>query len=133
VGVFFQVSTNGGVSYDSGANYGWAAFRNDPGATATAGANTGDSKIDVAGSDTLSSTVAQGGLSGSMVWSNSGPGTVWPRLVAHTGFHNSSAAHEVNVTETGSYQTTTAVNAFQIIMSSGNIASGTVRCYGLGK
>lgn len=132
-GMYLQVSTNGGSSYDSGGNYGWSAFRNDPGATATAGANSGDTKIDLSGSDASSNTTAAGGLSGEMLWTNANPGVVWPHMIAHTGFNNSTVAHEVNVTERGSYQTTTPVNAFQIIPASGNIVTGIVRCYGMAK
>lgn len=33
----------------------------------------------------------------------------------------------------GTWNVTTAINAFRIVMSSGNIASGTVRCYGFAK
>ena len=33
----------------------------------------------------------------------------------------------------GSYESTTAVNALQFLFSSGNIASGTIRIYGLEK
>jgi hypothetical protein len=35
------------------------------------------------------------------------------------------------ITGQGTYLSTTAINAFRVLYSSGNIASGTVRVYGL--
>lgn len=131
---FSQVSTNGGSSYDNtasiyyNANYHWqggAAFTG----TGAAAQMTWDSD----GTPEIINTASAGGISGtyeffsplstSVFKSVSGTGILWPN--ASTTF--------VGATYEGSYKATTAVNAFQVYFSSGNVASCTVRVYGIAK
>ncbi len=51
-------------------------------------------------------------------------------LTIQTSFFN-TASHIEGAMTGGWYQITAAVNAFQILASSGNLASGTVRIYGI--
>jgi len=54
------------------------------------------------------------------------------KFVTGTGVgHYSGNSFRYVFTVGGVYRNTTAVNAFRLIMSSGNIASGTVRVYGV--
>jgi hypothetical protein len=58
------------------------------------------------------------------------PGSAYYKFFTfQVGMFDSSRSYSV---QGGSeYQSATAVNAFRIVASSGNLASGTVRCYGI--
>ena len=127
-----QMSTNGGSSYDTGANYGWAAFRNSSGGTAIAGSNS-DTSITLTGNGGPSNSTTTGGIVGSFKFFSPLNGVFFPRLSALTGINDGSATPDITVTTTGSYKSSTAVNAFRFLFASGNVASGTIRCYGLAK
>ncbi len=126
-----QVSTDGGSTYDTGNNYKWAQWvvnqSGGTGANASVGAG-------VQMGDTIANLAANGGLSGTIEMF--APGQAATNFVKF----NTRSAWCVSTTFsfiTGSggcvYNVATAVNAFRIIFSSGNIATGIVRCYGIAK
>jgi hypothetical protein len=127
-GVFFgiQFSTNGGSTYDSGTNYTWSGLRFTSSASALAGSNaqgsiiiTGGSVVNTGTSIGLVGTIHMyDPLNGSLALQVSGQSSTNDGNV-YAGFY------------VGSYNVVAAVNAFRVLTSSGNIASGTVRCYGL--
>lgn len=120
------------ASGDSGSNYAWSGFRVSRTGSAATGSDSGTS-IDLTVGDTISSTAAAAGLSGSFTLYNPGGGAASSRIVGQTGYNNGGSPQQIMGTFSGVYSPTTAVANFQLLMSSGNIASGTARCYGLTK
>lgn len=130
--VGMRFSTDGGSTYDSGTNYSWESFvavRNTQGPN---GADAATTMELVNETRSATSTYSMDG------WFNfyhpASSGSLW--LQATGQFQtiiNASPAPAV-WTFGGSYTATPgAVNAFRILASSGNLASGTVRCYGIAK
>ena len=131
---YLRVTTNSGSSYDSGANYNWAhaniivsgatgsnnaaaatAFKLFTDSTSTAGVDNGaPGYMTLRIMNPLGSTYAKK-MWGQGMWTyNTGPnvyGEVWY----------------------GTYTPTTALTGFQFLYHSGNIASGTIRVYGVAK
>lgn len=130
VSLFLRFSTDGGSTYDSGSNYEYARYFR-----ATNGSGSGNS----------SSATA----TGLAMWDTDLQNTTTLGLVATVKLYNplSATFHKAATWDSygpgaanffavwwmGRYRSATAVNAFQIIASSGNISSGTVRCYGIVK
>lgn len=121
-----QVSTDGGSTYDSGAHYDWLRNTADNSSAAQAGAN-GDSKILFA---PVVDTTSNWNVSGFLKFYSPG-GSAFKSFVGQT---NSLAGGDFILNSlAGRYAQTTAFNAFRLIASSGNLASGDARCYGLAK
>lgn len=129
-----QCSTNGGSSYDTGSNYAWAVLY---------GTSGGGSGINNADSDTAIQLRNSGG--------SGAPGNPVPLVAAmsvqgplsaaaYKSFHGTlnapaqadvGSGHYADICAlSGVYKSTTAVNAFRLLPSTGNFASGTVRVYG---
>jgi hypothetical protein len=125
--ILIQVSTNGGSSYDTGANYNWVRYLAVAGGSAQAGAS-GDTSILFYPSQ---SSNTNSGVSGTLQLSNPLGGTGFTSFNGTvTGFDTLDAALGISMV-TGQYATTTAVNAFRILAGTGSLASGSVRCYGI--
>lgn len=133
VQIQLQFSTNGGVSYDIGSNYVYSALRWTSAASA-AGGSTGTTSIGLdggGGSDLVTNTAANGGLNGT--YRLFGPGSAaFKFLRGETAFLNSAGAYD-GASVAAAYKVTSVVNAFRILASSGNLASGVVRVYGMPK
>jgi len=129
VNILIRMSTDGGMTYDSGANYsverhGFLI------ASDTSSGGTGQTSIQINNS----------GVSNSANWSQNGHfrlynpgGSIFKQIVGDWGGLITSTSQRTFFMYHGTYESTTAVNAFQVLYSSGNIAIGTVRCYGLAK
>jgi hypothetical protein len=132
VNILLRVSTNAGVSYDSGSNYSWASYRaSAAGATQAGSASTSSLGLDGSGTQSNSSTT--GGFVGSIRMFNPGGGAMYTRFRWESGINDGTGNPDVTVMGAGSYKSITAVDAFQVLASSGNITSGIVRIYGLAK
>lgn len=129
-----QFSTNGGSTYDSTAgHYAWSTFRWTNAGSSPDG-STSDTAITIsAGATFISSTASNGGLSGSFKVFNPLSGAAMTRLRGEMGQYNVGSSLEEPSGFGAVYTQTTAVNAFQVISTSGNITSGTVRVYGIAK
>jgi hypothetical protein len=131
-----QVSVNGGSTYDSGANYGavgWIVFNS--GATHS-GSDNGLTAAPVPPGSTLKNAAASAGIVGRIHLFNPAGSTAANMLMdGRAYFQQQNAGGALAVEDFGaSYLATgSAVNAFRVLMSSGNITSGTVRVYGLAK
>lgn len=125
----FRISTNGGSSYDSSSNYYWGL--NYVPNVGAAGVLQGSSVTSISLFTAIDTSVSFGGISGQINLYN--PGSAASRK--NTTFQ--VAANQVGATFSGVGSgvggSATAVNAFQFFFSSGNIASGTIRCYGIAK
>lgn len=125
-----RFSTNGGSSYDSSALYDFAGHQANTGTfdgATNAGASATTGQI-IQGVDT---TAASNSVNGSIKLYNPG-GSIFKAVVGQlSALKNDGNFYTHSVA--GRYRSTTAVNAFQFYFSSGNIASGTIRVYGLTK
>lgn len=128
--LLMRMGTGGGPTYDSGNNYGWAVQVFRAAATAVTGAETGASSINLINYG-LSTANAAYSMNGSIRLYNPGSGTLVPRILGMVNYFDGTYYPANNVT--GVYHSTTAITAFQFLMSSGNIASGTIRVYGVAK
>lgn len=127
---WMRMSTDGGSTYDSGANYAWGrASWTFNGTGAATGALSGATKINVTENVGL---LASHSFNGRMQLYNPG-GSIYKFVDYKTVFYNQANAKPVNLIGGGIYLSTTAVNAFQFLFSSGNIASGMIRVFGLAK
>lgn len=126
-----RVGTGGGPTYDTGSNYEWGYTAITSGGVDTKASGGGASAAVIASSidnnsgygvvcfeltmHQLQSTAHRKFAHGTATWTNSTPALVF----ASGGFHWVTDA--------------TAVTALRFLMSSGNIASGTIRAYGIVK
>lgn len=115
---------------DTGANYGWAGFRFVSGATGSAGANSGQTQISLTASGSPSNN-SNYGIRGSFKLFD-------PASAIYKGINGDftfldSSSNVIKSSVAGFYQVATAVSSLQIKESSGNIASGTIRVYGVSK
>lgn len=131
--VLMRLSTNGGSTYDSAANYSWAGARQSVGGSAGSQgfASTTSFGLDALGG--VSSSTTAGTFGSTIHLQNPLGGTGYPRVIAQSGSWDNTANPDIWSILTGSYKSLTPVNAFRILASSGNLASGTVRCYGVAK
>lgn len=132
VTIFLRVSTNGGSSYDSGSNYKWASFRFSDTGTAVGG-SSGTTSLGLTGSGTQTNSSTTGGLNATLRIFNPLGGAMHTRFLGSSGADDGSGFPDVACLFSGGYKSTTAVNAFQVLASSGNLASGIIRCYGVAK
>lgn len=132
--LILEVSTNGGSTYDSGANYASSLFVYRAGGTGFGG--SGDSASNIAFSTTaLTAGVNNGasnGVCGDVLFTLlSG---VFPQFAGKLTYEdNEGTPHYLGVNLQGAYRSTTAVNAFRLKFDSGNVASGVARLYGVAK
>ena len=128
-GLWMRMGTGGGPTYDSSALYGWSGWRWFSGGSGTTGASSGASKIEL----TLGSASASAySVSGTMRLH--GPGSAdYKNVIGHFESFDTPANGLLGTMMIGTYLSATAVTAFQFLMSSGNIAVGTIRVYGIEK
>jgi hypothetical protein len=126
---WLQVGTGGGPTYDSGNNLVWCGFRNYSGGSATAGAANPQIPLD-SGQDIDNS--ANYGLWGSVRLFKPQSTAPMPKFTGEIGYVDTSAT-VFAATVSGIYVGGAAITGVRFLMSSGNIASGTVRVYGHAK
>jgi hypothetical protein len=127
---YVRFSTNGGSSYDSSSIYDFAGHIANTGtfaANVNAGAGAAQGKI----FDGMSNSAGTS-MNGKANLYNPGSTSLYKMLVYQFGIP-SGTTELYNVVGSGRYRSTTAVNAFRFYFSSGNIASGTIRVYGVVK
>jgi hypothetical protein len=129
VNLLMRMSTDGGATYDSGANYGWDRQFFGNGSSGGGNTNSGDSSIQV---QAALVTTANWSMNGTIKLYNPG-GSIFKMMSGYFVTRENANGVISGWAMFGIYNVTTAVNAFQFLTSSGNIASGTIRCYGLSK
>jgi hypothetical protein len=123
------MSTNGGTSYDTGSNYSWSSWSFTPPGTGLAGTNA-DTQIALLNGYVTTSNFATSGTYRLYDPAN----TSIYKLMAGAGFViTGTSRNSQGQSFAGTYLSTSAVNAFRVKATSGNIASGTVRIYGIAK
>lgn len=127
VGLDLLVSTNAGVSYET-TSYDFAAYRYS-GSGSTFGGSTSGFRLDgLCGMDNTAATGAFGIVRLAVPLSTS----VWKRVVTEASVEDNASA-TCGSHGGGAWQSTTAVNAFQIKPTAGTITSGVARSYGIAK
>lgn len=128
VSLRLRMSTDGGSTYDSGTNYSYTRWGWVP-AGASAAGDEGATSIQMANGPASNS--ANYGISGRLSLISPGSAIYKPVTGLISYFDSSSRTSGENIV--GFYKSATAINAFRFLMSSGNIASGTIRVYGIAK
>ena len=129
VSLYMRTSTNAGSSYDSGAaDYAWGLTGTSAG-SATQGASTGDVAIAMNTVVTVGNGANEYGVSGRMTL-RSAPAAVYTTTDGHVTYWNTAGAL-VQVAVGGARLSAADVDAVQFLFSSGNIASGSIRLYGI--
>jgi len=125
----FRVSTDGGSTYVSTGSYSHMNFGYSAGGTGVI-SGTAQTSIKLIGGVNWDNN-SNWGVDGNITLRNPG-GSIYKQVLGSLrGFVNGDIRSAVIVS--GAYEAATAVNAFRFLFSSGNIASGTIRCYGLAK
>ncbi|MEO7398394.1 MAG: hypothetical protein ABIW84_07510 [Ilumatobacteraceae bacterium] len=135
VALRMRMGTGGGPTFDTGANYGWGIFIARAGGSATTGGETGQTFIGLnygAGGTLGVSSSTNYGLCGHARLFSPQSTALYKIIEGDTSYLDAEP-FRIRAIVTGSYQSTTAVTAVQFYFSSGNIASGTIRVYGIAK
>ena len=132
VELWMRVGTGGGPTYDSGSNYSFGNFRFSQAGSAVTGATPGSptTQWDLSGSGGVDNSSNYG------VWGSVklfGPGSaIYKKIRGEFGYlSNGNEPLASNIS--GMYLSATALTAIRFLFSSGNIASGSIRCYGIAK
>ena len=123
-----QMSTNGGSTYDTGSNY-WFEywlFRNPGGGPG--GGGSSQTSISLSGGTLDLSATSP--FVGSFKLFDPLNAVLYKQIEGTSRYPNGGY---LSTQVGGGYQVATAVNAFRLLSSVGNLTSGTVRCYGLSK
>lgn len=121
-----RVSTDGGSTYvSSGTPYTYTIAGEGTGTTASTGANQ---MLMRASGGTMGNAAGES-MSGDLEFFNPSSSALYKQFKSHITF--ADTAGNVSVCSIGSmnYKATTAINAVQVLMSSGNITSGAVYLY----
>jgi hypothetical protein len=130
-----RTSSNGGSSYDAGgSDYGWTAVRVTTDAQDRR-SDSNNSQITLADNDVNNglSNVAGESLAGKVVLHNPRAAT-FTKVTWDAGyFSDSTSTFMARVSGFGARLASADVDAIRFFTSSGNIASGSFRLYGIGK
>ena len=132
VDLVMEVSTDGGSTWDTtSGHYSWEAMRSNTSGSSSSG-STSASGITVSANTTdhVQNDANNGGVHGS--FRLIAPGSaIYKYLFGNVSLYYGSAW--VTAFIGGRYLQTAAVNALRFLFSSGDIASGTIRVYGVAK
>jgi len=130
VDIGMNFSTNGGSSYDTTSSYSWASY-NFIAVGSSLHGSTNDTKYTMTGGGgEVSNSTTFCGVCGS--WKLYGPANA-ATIIQGDGVYYDTTGYALRFPNGGFYYGASGVNAFEILASSGNLASGTVRVYGLSK
>jgi len=133
---YLRFSTDGGSTYDAGSSaYAWTIAFQLLGSTAS-GNHAGTSSAIILFDDGSGHGLSSSGLPG---WAGRFhlydplSSVNWKEITGEGVARYGNAASSYMVNFGGIYTSATAVNAFRFLFSTGNIASGTIRVYGIAK
>lgn len=133
VDLYLRFSTDGGSTYDTSNLYSATIWAYTSSSSAASGAAYGSptSQIPMRSNAEISNT-STGGISGQLRLFSPLSTALYKWVSGQCVFFSGSST-VLGVQTNGVYKSTTAVNAFRFLFSSGNIASGTIRVYGIAK
>jgi len=123
-----------GPTYDSGSNYALAAFRFADNGSATAGSAPSSPATEIAldGGSTIG-TNANYGVNGTLRLF-SPQSSIYKRIQSELSYLDAQGTpHLIYAASHGVYLSATVLTAVRFLFSTGNIASGIIRCYGVAK
>jgi hypothetical protein len=123
-----RVGTGGTPTYDTGSNYGWAYVYAQNGASGGGGTNPDTSISLINATVSNNSTRA---VSGDITIYNPSQSTTYHTIDYNFNMLNDSTGLITRTLGQGTYKSTTAITAIRLYMSSGNIASGVFKLYGI--
>ena len=121
-----RVSTNGGSTWDSSNTYQWTWFYTYHNGSTGTGGNSLDTSMNFGGNQQNNLF----GFNGTVKLYDPLNASLYKQIMLDTGYDNTSGGI-IRMFGTAAYLSATAVNAIQFFYSSGNIASGTIRIYGV--
>ena len=128
-----RMDTDNGASFDSGASDYWWGYRaHGSNTTVQANGDAADAQIVLTSSSSGEgiSNAANEGASG-QIWIMNPSASEYTQVTSSVFYHQADA-NEISVIKGGGARlTTTAVDAIQILMDSGNIAQGSFKLYGI--
>lgn len=133
VDFYMRMSTDGGATYDSTNKYAaarWSWIHSATGVNGNA-LTAPVGQIGLFGGNNVAND-ANYGVCGQLRLFSPQSTSVYKRVLGYLNAKDGGGTF-TNFVQSGVYQSTTAVNAFRFLFSSGNIASGTIRCYGVRK
>lgn len=131
VDFYMRMSTDGGATYDATGIYGAPNIQYNQG-TFSSTLNGGLVQTFMYLWNGFDTTITQGSLNGFLKLYGPATTTAYKQVIGQLGgITNDGNYYGHNVA--GFYRSLTAVNAFQFLFSAGNIASGTIRVYGIAK
>ncbi len=129
---WIRCSTDGGSTYDSGSVYDWALYSVLMGSGGSGGAGAASQAQFALFNAGLLST-ASPAMNGHLRLFNPGGSQTHKQFIGLLNCcYSGDSGYRLSQT-TGQYNNTSAVNALRFLFSSGNIASGTIRIYGIAK
>lgn len=129
VNLRMRMSTDGGATYDSGANYSFVVSGLNRFGLGQVGADSGQNFIRL--TQSAIDNTATAGVSGSIRLFSPLSTALHKNITGQLNLLTGGVLETQQAS--GWYRSTTAVDAFQFLMSSGNITSGNIRVYGLAK
>jgi hypothetical protein len=127
--LYMRMSTNGGTSYDAGANYSYNSLGSNRFGTGVTGVDSGGTQIQLTKS-AIDNTATAGVCGSIRLFSPSS--TALHKYV--TGQLSILTGGVIETQQSsGAYRSATAVNAFRFLFAAGNITSGIIRVYGVAK
>lgn len=130
--IIFQVSTDGGSTWETSSIYNYEIRIYSSGYNSIIHSSS-DTSIRLSGG--ISATASHGGFNAVIRMCDPLSTSHNKILIELQGFESlaPSTGYNYMYQGGGTYLNTSAYNAFRLLFNSGNIASGTVRCYGLAK
>ncbi len=130
VAFWMRMSTDGGSTYDNGANYSDDHFLWRAGGAAPDG-GAGHTQIVLNFSSGIDNS-SNWGVTGEIRLFSPGSTSLYKQISGKLHIYD-NAPFRTGQEVIGAYENATAVNAFQFLFSSGNISSGIIRVYGIAK
>jgi hypothetical protein len=125
---YMRCSTDGGSTYDSGSNYDAAfayLYDNSGGSSGASG-----TAFLLGGTNVAAATM---GFNGSLRFFDPLNASLSKGYTQHTFYYHDSLNKMIQQQGSGRYASSAAVNALRFYFGSGDIASGTIRVYGIAK
>jgi len=135
VNLYMRMATDGGSTYDTtSGHYLWEGVSWRAGAGTNVSGSITDGQINITSLNGLTiGNDSKWGVMGSFKYYSPLSTSVYKQLLGQIGNIYTDNTLYINGQVHGEYISLTATNAFRFLMSSGNIASGTIRCYGIAK